>query len=111
MGFFWATVGRGVERCVWEQAAWSEWATPDGHAVATGLPLRHLQLEVQQCQGARHVKLDGVAGEQLRVQRGVTPGRAFATTTSLQQLLVVPFLSFEQRCRSLGAARRAGVED
>ena len=21
--------------CVWEQAAWSEWATPDGHAVAT----------------------------------------------------------------------------
>ena len=25
----------GVERCVWEQAAWSKWATADGHAVAT----------------------------------------------------------------------------
>ena len=34
-GFFRATHTRGVERCVWEQAAWSEWATADGHAVAT----------------------------------------------------------------------------
>ena len=34
-GFFWATQARGVERCVWEQAAWSEWATADGHAAAT----------------------------------------------------------------------------
>ena len=34
-GFFWATQARGVDRCVWEQAAWSEWATADGHAVAT----------------------------------------------------------------------------
>ena len=24
-----------VERCVWEQAAWSEWATAEGRAVAT----------------------------------------------------------------------------
>ena len=34
-GFFWATQARGVERCVWEQAAWGVWATADGHAVAT----------------------------------------------------------------------------
>ena len=34
-GIFWATQARDVERCVWEQAAWSEWATADGHAVAT----------------------------------------------------------------------------
>ena len=34
-GFFWATQARGVEKCVWEQAACSEWATADGHAAAT----------------------------------------------------------------------------
>ena len=34
-GFFWATHARGVERCVWEQATWSEWATADGRAAAT----------------------------------------------------------------------------
>ena len=33
--FFLATAGRGVARCVWEQAAWSEWATADEHAVAS----------------------------------------------------------------------------
>ena len=26
--------GWARRRCVWEQAAWSEWATADGHAVA-----------------------------------------------------------------------------
>ena len=36
-GIFWATQARGVERCVWEQAAWSEWATAD---VARGSMLR-----------------------------------------------------------------------
>ena len=34
-GRFWATQAGGVERCVWEQAARSEWATADGHAAAT----------------------------------------------------------------------------
>ena len=29
-GFFWATQARGVERCIWEQASGSEWATADG---------------------------------------------------------------------------------
>ena len=24
----------GMERCAWEQAGWSDWATGDGHAVA-----------------------------------------------------------------------------
>ena len=88
--FCWATDARGVERCVWEQAAWSEWATRDGHAVATILydlpkafdhvahqqlndaavrtrfPVRQLKLLIQLYQAARHVELDGVAGEGLR---------------------------------------------
>ena len=34
-GFFWATASRGVVRCVWKQAARSEWATADGYVVAT----------------------------------------------------------------------------
>ena len=34
-GFLLATHAPSVERCVWEQAAWSEWATADGHAVDT----------------------------------------------------------------------------
>ena len=34
-GFLRATHERGVERCVWEQAAWGEWATADGQAVNT----------------------------------------------------------------------------
>ena len=34
-GFFCATQAGGVEWCVWEQTTLSEWATADGHAVAT----------------------------------------------------------------------------
>ena len=97
-GFFWATQARGVERCVWEQAAWSKWATADGHAVATILydllkafdhvayhklidaavrthfPVRQLKLLLQLYQAARHVELDGEAGEVLRAQRGIIQG-------------------------------------
>ena len=76
--------GHGVERCVWEQAAWSEWVTADGHAVATilydlleslescGAPkadrrssahaLSSEAAEVAAPSPARHVELDGVAG-------------------------------------------------
>ena len=106
-GFFWGTQARGVERCVWEQAAWSEWAPADGHAVAaifydllkafdhvayqkliiaavrTRSPVRPLQQLPQLCQAARHVELDGVAGEALQAQRGIIPGCAFATTLLL----------------------------
>ena len=112
-GIFWATQARGVERCVWEQAAWSEWATADGHVVATILhdllkaidhvayqkltdaavrtrfPMRQLKLLLPLYQAARHVELDGVAGEALQAQHGVIPGCAFATTL-LQLLLVGP---------------------
>ena len=100
-GFFWATQARGVERCVWEQAGvqgqWSEWATADGHAVFTILfdlvkafdhvaygahtfPVRQLKLLLQVYQAARHVELDGVAGEELQGRRGIILGCAFATT-------------------------------
>ena len=112
-GFFWATHARGVERCVWEQAAWSEWSSAGGHAVATILydllkafdhvayqklidaavrtrfPMRQLKLLLQVYRAPRHVELDGVAGKELRVQRGIIPGCAFATTL-LQLLLVGP---------------------
>ena len=91
--FFWATHVRGVERGVWEQAAWSEWVA-DGHAaaailndllkafdhvayqklvaaaVARRFPLRHLRLMIQLYQAARHVELHGVAGERLHARRG-----------------------------------------
>ena len=97
-GLFWATQARGVERCVWEQATWSELATADGHAVATILndllkafdhvayhklidaavrthfPVRQLKLLLQLYRAARHMELDGVAGEVLRAQRGIIPG-------------------------------------
>ena len=87
-----------------------EWATADGHAVATILydllkafdrvayhkpidaavrthfPMRQLKLLLQLYRAARHVELDGVAGEVLRA-RGIIPGCAFATT--LFQLLLV----------------------
>ena len=112
-GPFWATQARGVDRCVWEQAGRSEWATADGHAVATILycllkafdhvayhklidgavrtnfPVGQLNLLLQLHRAARHVELDGVAGEVLRAQRGIIPGCAFATTL-LQLLLVGP---------------------
>ena len=112
-GFFWATRARGVERCVWEQAAWSEWATADGHAVATILydllkafdhvayqklidaavrtrfPMRQLKLLLQLYRAPRYVELDGVTDSELRAQRGIIPGCAFETTL-LQLLLVGP---------------------
>ena len=105
-GFFSGTAGRGVERCAREQAAWSEWTTADGHAVATILhdllkalnrvayqrlnegavrtsfPFRQLPLLFQLYQEARHVELAGVSGEQLRAQQGAP--------TLLQLLLVEP---------------------
>ena len=77
-GFFWATQAPGLERCVWEQAAWSEWATADGHAVATILcahlklvdaevrtrfPMRQLKLLLPLYLAARHVEPGGVARE------------------------------------------------
>ena len=115
VGIFWATQARGVERCVWEQAAWSEWATVDGHAVATILrdpvkafyhvayqklvdaavrtrfPMRQLKLLLPLYRAARHVELDCVAGEALQAQRGIVlrVGCAFATTL-LQLMLVGP---------------------
>ena len=88
-GFLWATNARGVERCVWEQAAWSEWATADGHvdllnafdhvayqklidaAVRALFPIRQLELLLQLYQALRHVELDGVAGEERQANRGV----------------------------------------
>ena len=142
-----ATQARGVERCVWEQAAWSEWATADGHAVATILrdllkafdhvayrklidaagrtrfPMRQLKLLLPLYQAARHVELDGVAGEALQAQRGIIPGCAFATTL-LQLLLerrigLCPFVSWSTtfRCSSLATttalrqARASRVRD
>ena len=110
-GVFWATLARGVERSLWEQAARSEWATADGHPVATILhdlpkafdhvayqklidaalrtrfPVRQLELLLPLHQAARHVELDSVAGEALQAQRGIIPVCAFATT--LLQLLPV----------------------
>ena len=104
--FFWATAGRGVARCVWEQAAWSEWATADEHAVAsilydllkafdhvayqrlidaavrTSFPLRQLRQSVQLFRGDRRVVLSSLAGEQMRAQRDILPGCAFGTTSS-----------------------------
>ena len=112
-GFFWATHARGVERCGWEQAAWSEWATADGHAVATILydllkafdhvayqklvdaavrtrfPDSSSLLPAVVTGRPRYVELDGVSGSELRAQRGIIPGCAFATTL-LQLLLVGP---------------------
>ena len=94
-GLFSATQARGVERYVWEQATWSEWATADGHAEATILcdllkafdhvaynklidaavrthfPVRQLKLPLQLYRATRHVELDGVAGEKLRAFRCV----------------------------------------
>ena len=109
-----ATQVHDVERCVWEeQAAWSGWATADGHAAATILcdllkafdhvayqklidaavrtrfPVRQLKLLLQLYQAARHVELDGVAGEALQAQRRIIPVCASATTL-LQLLLVGP---------------------
>ena len=102
-GFFWATHARGVEPCVWEQAACSEWSKADGHAVAsillqdplkafdhgkyqksidaevrTRFQVRQLKLLLQLYQVTRHVELDCVAGDELRAQRGIVPGCAFA---------------------------------
>ena len=79
-------------------AAWSQWTTADGHAVATILydllgafghvayhklidaavrthfPVRQLKLLLQLYRAARYVELDGVAGEALRAQRGIILG-------------------------------------
>ena len=57
-------------------------------AERTGFPPRQLRLLVQPCQGSRPVELEGV-DEQLRAQRGIIPGCAFATTL-LQLLLLRP---------------------
>ena len=75
-GFFCATHARDVERCVWEQAARSEWAT----TVRTRFPVRQLMLLLRASQAARHVELDGVAGDELR---------ACAFSPTLLQLVLV----------------------
>ena len=91
-GFLWATHARGDERCVCEQAAWSDWVAADGHAVATffhdllnafghvayqklidaavrtRFPVRQLKLLLQLHQAAMRVELKGVAGDALREQ-------------------------------------------
>ena len=43
-------------------------------------PMRQLKLLLPLYQAARHVELDGVAGEPLHAERGIIPGCAFATT-------------------------------
>ena len=58
-------------------------------AVRTHFPVRQLKLLLQQNLAARHVELDGVAGDVLRAQGGIISGCAFATTL-LQLLLVGP---------------------
>ena len=96
-GIFWATQARGVERCVWEQPAWSEWATADGHAVAailydllkafdrvayqklidaaerTRLPMRQLKLLFPLCQAAGMWSLTAL--QVRRCRRNATPFR------------------------------------
>ena len=56
-------------------------------AVRTRFLVRQLKMLIQLCQWARHVELDGVAGEEVQAQRGIIPGCVFATT--LLQVLVV----------------------
>ena len=83
----------------------AQWATADGHAVATilcdcrklsimwrtkslidaavgtRLPMRQLKL-LPLHQAARHVELDGVAGEVLQAQRDIIPGCALGRRSS-----------------------------
>ena len=35
--YFWAAKGKGVDRCVWRQALWAEWATNRGLKAASVL--------------------------------------------------------------------------
>ena len=77
-------------------------------SVRTHFPVRQLKLLLQLYRAARHVELDGVAGEVLRAQRGIIPGRAFATTL-LQLLLVGPLR--EVRAAHPTVSSRVVVDD